>query len=176
MLSDDLTPAERAAFLFGAMTQMYDGRMLDAKTTLDDMQDIAEKLLRNQPDFLLPEYDQPATHWLRAVLFNRERDRRRAENRHQRIERANALGLAARFKDGTTESAEEVYLRYEADLEIRRLILRLPRRLGVIAMLLYDGYNSAEIARALHIPASTVRTRMQSIRSPRIRAALCISS
>jgi DNA-directed RNA polymerase specialized sigma24 family protein len=140
----------------------------------DGMHDVLETLLATQPDYLLPERGQPAEHWLRTVLWNRKRDRIRAENRHRRIEREHAAELARRYKSGTTESAERVYLRVEAEQDIRRRIMRLPRKLAVVAMLLYDDYDCAEIGQELGIPASTVRTRAQSIRSARIRRALAL--
>lgn len=168
-----LSPAERAAFLFGVLA-LHEGTILDAATTLDDMQDIAVTLLASQPDYLLPEYGQKCGHWLKTVLYNRRRDHVRAENRHRRIERKHAPELSARYGSGTAESAEKVVLRLLDEEDIRRRMLRLPPKLAVVAMLLYDDYNCAEIGQVLGIPAATARKRAQSIRSPKIRAALCL--
>lgn len=140
----------------------------------DGMQDVLETLLAHQPDYLLPEYGQDAGHWLRTVLFNRRRDRIRAENRHRRIEREHRAELAARYKGGTAESAERVYMRLVDEQDIRRKIMRLPKKLALVAMLLYEGFNSAESGRLLGIPPATVRKRLQSIRSPKVRRALCL--
>lgn len=86
----------------------------------DDMHEVLAALLAAQPDYLLPEYGQPADRWLRTVLWNRRRDRIRAENRHRRIEREHAADLAGRYKGGTAESAEKVYLRLAAEQDTRR--------------------------------------------------------
>jgi DNA-directed RNA polymerase specialized sigma24 family protein len=140
----------------------------------DGMHDVMETLLASRPDYLLPERGQPADRWLRTVLYNRKRDRIRAEDRHRRIEREHATELAGRYKGGTTESAERVYLRLVDEQDIRRRILKLPPKLATVAMLMYEGYSAAETGRLLDIPAATVRKRAQSVRSPKIRRALCL--
>jgi DNA-directed RNA polymerase specialized sigma24 family protein len=117
----------------------------------DGMQDVLETLLAAQPDYLLPERGQPADRWLRTVLWNRKRDRIRAENNHRRIEREHTAELAGRYKAGVAESAERVYLRMAAEQDIRRRIMRLPRKLATVAMLMYEGYSAAEVGTLLDI-------------------------
>jgi DNA-directed RNA polymerase specialized sigma24 family protein len=139
----------------------------------DGMHGVLETLLTVQPDYLLPEYGQDADRWLRTVLRNRKRDRIRAENRHRRIEREHARVLAGRYS-AATESAERVYMRLVDEQDTRRRILKLPPKLATVAMLMYEGYSAAETGRLLDIPAATVRKRAQSVRSPKIRRALCL--
>jgi RNA polymerase sigma factor (sigma-70 family) len=140
----------------------------------DGMHDVLETLLTVQPDYLLPERGQPADRWLRTVLRNRKRDHVRAENNHRRIEREHQAELAGRYKAGVAESAERVYMRLVDEQDTRRRILKLPPKLATVAMLMYEGYSAAETGKLLGIPASTVRTRAQKIRSARIRRALCL--
>ena len=130
------------------------------------------KMLESPPDWFLAEFGADASPWLRSVTYNHTRHAVRDTNRHERI-----LHRAAKDPHGWLsirpgESAERTVLRHLDELEIHRAIFRLPRHLADVAFLRYQGDSYAEISWALGIPVSTVKQRLHTIRSPRVRAVL----
>lgn len=141
-----------------------------SKAARGDRKKLKRKLAR-----LERQRDEARNHgaaWMRTVLFNQARDRIRAENRHERILREHFPELSDLYHAGTAESAEAIVMRILAEEDIRARINRLPRKLGVVAALLYDGWSGVEIARELKITEAAVWRRAFEIRSPRIRRAL----
>lgn len=119
------------------------------------------------------ERDQiTAGPWVRTVLFNMAKNRRRDDRNRARILKDRAPELAHKYKSGTGPSAEDVVLRKLDDEDIRRRILRLPPKLAQVATMRYAGYSCTEIADVLGISPDAVWKRAERIRSPRIRAVL----
>ena len=110
-----------------------------------------------------PQLDRPVRPWLATVLRNRRRMDVRADERRRRREHAVA----------EDDSAEP------ASLDRARVLERLSRALveldepfrAVVVRRYLDGHSSAEISRALGIPAGTVRWRLKTALE-RLRAAL----
>jgi RNA polymerase sigma factor (sigma-70 family) len=110
--------------------------------------------------------------WVRTVLYRMEIDRFRTENNRARIIREHAPELADKYKSGVGPSAESIVMRKLEDEDIRRRILRLPKKLAQVASMRYAGYEYSEIAGILGISDAAVWQRAHRIRSSRIRAVL----
>lgn len=118
----------------------------DAATADDLVQDTWVAALRNPPD---PE--RPPRPWLAAVLRCLAITRRRRE--------------AWRFdlpSEAVTPSAAQVAGRIEQERRLAREVLDLksPYR-DAILLRYYQGLSAARIARAMDVPAATVRSRIQ---------------
>lgn len=169
---DDITAKEFNSFR--ACVRVRSPRAYEGYDEEDFTMDLLTKLLQDQPDFLLPEFGQDATAWAKTVIYNHGRHARRDEKCHQRIRheavRDPKCWLRRPVRLG--ESAERTVLRHLDELEIIRKIARLPRHLGDVAYLRYQGDSYAEIGWALGINENTVKMRLRKIRSPKIRAVL----
>ena len=158
---------------FRAYTKVKSPRAYEGYDEEDFTMDLLTKLLQDQPDFLLPEYGADATAWAKTVIYNHGRHARRDENRHQRILHQAAYDPEHWLGGGRLgESAERTVLRHLDEMEIERAIFRLPKHLSQVAYLRYQGDSYAEIGWALGINENTVKMRLRTIRSPRIRAVL----
>jgi RNA polymerase sigma factor (sigma-70 family) len=112
-----------------------------------------------------PALDRPVRPWLAAVLRNRRRMNVRADARRRRRELAIA-GAGDPVAETTSIDRARVLER------LSRALVELdePFRTAVVRRYL-DGQTSAEIARALGVPAGTVRWRLKTGLA-RLRAAL----
>jgi RNA polymerase sigma factor (sigma-70 family) len=148
--------------------QSYEG--YDAE---DFVMSLLLKALSDPPDFLLPELGQNTDAWLRSVVLNAKRDAVRAENRHERILHHAALNPGSWFSTARrSESPERIVLRHLDHLENLRRIGRLPKNLGDVAYLRYEGYSIQETAQALGVSYNTAQLRLQRIRSKKVRRVL----
>ncbi len=113
-----------------------------------------------------PATDRPVRPWLATVLRNRWRMRHRGDMR--RTEREMRDALAAPVVADPADSADRA--RVLERLSAALVALDEPLRI-VVMRRYFDGESSADIARALAIPAGTVRWRLKT-GLERLRAAL----
>jgi len=113
-----------------------------------------------------PELDRPVRPWLATVLRNRRRMDRRAESRRHQRE------LAAATDEATAADAAEALDRARVLERLSAALVALdePYRTAIVRRYL-DGDNAATIARALDVPAGTVRWRIKT-GLERLRTAL----
>lgn len=119
-----------------------------------------------------PEADRPARPWLATVLRNRWRMNRRTEARR----RVREQGVAGDGEDAEVRGVEASIDRARVLEKLSRALVALdePFRTTVIRRYL-DGESAADIARALGVPAGTVRWRLKT-GLERLRASLDESS
>jgi RNA polymerase sigma factor (sigma-70 family) len=130
----------------------------------DLIQDTAIAALAHPPD-----EDREVRPWLATVLRNRWRMDRRGRARREIREQAVGLALAEAAED---TSASDAIDRARTLERLASALVQLdePCR-DVVIRRYFDGQSSAEIARALGIPAGTVRWRLKT-GLERLRAAL----
>lgn len=132
----------------------------DASRADDLVQDTWLAALRSPP-----APTTPPRPWLARVLRNRASNARRAEQRRARHEGARAEPCEPTTPAQAAEQAETQRLLAEE-------IVRLPEELRTVVVLRYfRGLDSATIARALEVPAGTVRWRLAKALDE-LRAAL----
>lgn len=134
----------------------------------DLLQDAAVTALAHPP----ADVDRPVRGWLATVLRNRWRMDRRAARRRQVRELAAMAAPGADERTGTRDAAGEAIDRARALEKLATALVALdePFRSTVIRRYL-DGEAPIEIARALRVPAGTVRWRLKTGLA-RLRAAL----
>ncbi len=133
----------------------------------DLLQDTALAAMAHPPD----DRERALGPWLATVLRNRWRMDRRGRARREARERALGLELAEESgADATDAPAAIDRARTLERLASALVALDEPFRTVVVRRYL-DGQSAAEIARALHIPAGTVRWRLKT-GLERLRAAL----
>jgi RNA polymerase sigma factor (sigma-70 family) len=112
-----------------------------------------------------PELDRPVRPWLAAVLRNRRKMDRRSEVRRQTRELAAVI-------DDDVDTAPDAIDRARALERLSAALVELdePFRTAVVRRYL-DGETAATIARALEVPAGTVRWRIKT-GLDRLRTAL----
>lgn len=109
----------------------------------DVTQEVFLRLLRTSKGF---ESDEHAKNWLMRVTVN---ECKRVWKRARSAERLED------YADKLTFSSEE-------NGELFRLVMGLPHKYRApIHLHYYEGYSTAEIARVMNIPPSTVRTRLE---------------
>jgi RNA polymerase sigma-70 factor (ECF subfamily) len=117
----------------------------------------------------LSRFDErrPLRPWLMQIVANEARNRRRSRERRQRLAvRAAALG------GHEPGSAEDLAIGAVSAAELRAALSRLDDRdRTVIALRYFAGLSEAETARALDVPAGTVKSRC-SRALERLRAQL----
>lgn len=137
----------------------------------DLVQDTAVAAITHPPDVA---DDRPLRPWLATVLRNRWRMDRRGRARREAREQALGLELAQAYGADAAEAADT-----PAAIDRARTLERLASALvaldepfrTVVVRRYLDGQSAAEIARALGIPAGTVRWRLK-VGLERLRAAL----
>jgi RNA polymerase sigma factor (sigma-70 family) len=142
--------------------------LVHGDTEADDLlQDTAVAAITHPPDA-----DRPARPWLATVLRNRWRMDRRTEARR----RVREQGVAGDGEDAEVRGVEASIDRARVLEKLSRALVALdePFRTAIIRRYL-DGESAAEIARALGVPAGTVRWRLKT-GLERLRAALDDSS
>lgn len=103
-----------------------------------------------------PRGDRDPRPWLARVMRNLSRERWRADRRRD----ARELDVALERSPET--ATDDVVERFELKALVARLVLELPEPQRSTVLLRYhEGLPSAEIARRLDIPASTVRSRLK---------------
>jgi RNA polymerase sigma factor (sigma-70 family) len=116
-----------------------------------------------------PADDRPVRPWLVTVLRNHWRMDRRARSRRQAREQA--LGLDLAEHDGAVDAPDAID-RARALERLASALVELDKPFREVVIRRYlDGQSAAEIARALDIPAGTVRWRLKT-GLERLRAAL----
>ncbi len=115
-----------------------------------------------------PDDDRPMRPWLATVLRNRWRMDRRGTSRREARERVLGAELVQAASDDAPDAIDRA--RTLERLASALVALDEPFRDVVIRRYL-DGQSAAEIARALNIPAGTVRWRLKTALE-RLRAAL----
>lgn len=96
-------------------------------------------------------------NWLCRIACNRAISTRRRERRVRPLylDELPALG----------PNPEDLYVALETARSVRRAVAHLPRKyLHVLLLRHYGEYGYAEIARRLHVPRSTVRSRLHTAR------------
>lgn len=108
----------------------------------DAIQDTILAVWENLGSLKKPEFFRT---WMTRILINKCRDIRRESTMFVPL-----------------EAAGEPACRDESNLEMKEAIEHLGEKYSLIMMLYYsEGYSIAEIAKILHIPKSTVQTRLQ---------------
>jgi RNA polymerase sigma factor (sigma-70 family) len=109
-----------------------------------------------------PDQDRPVRPWLATVLRNRWRMDRRGRARRQAREHELGLDLAEAARDDAHDAQDTIdRARTLERLASALVALDEPFRDVVIRRYL-DGQSAADIARALQIPAGTVRWRLKT--------------
>ena len=148
-------------------------RAYEGASEEDFIMDLILKLLESMPDFLLPEYEADATPWARTVVLNQARHAVRDSNIHKKgLKHAAQDPGSWLYARRLGESAERTVMRRLDELAIHHAIFRLPEHLADVAFLRYQGDSYTDIARTLGINENTVKMRLRTIRSPKVRAAL----
>ena len=108
----------------------------------DAIQDTILAVWENLGSLKKPEFFRT---WMTRILINKCRDIRRESTMFVPL-----------------EAAGEPAYRDESNLELKEAIEYLDEKYSLIMVLYYsEGYSIAEIAKILHIPKSTVQTRLQ---------------
>jgi RNA polymerase sigma factor (sigma-70 family) len=116
-----------------------------------------------------PQDDRPMRPWLAVVLRNRWRMDRRGRARRDAREQAIGLELAG---EGRSDTAPEAIDRARTLERLASALVALDEPFRDVVIRRYlDGQSGADIARALEIPAGTVRWRLKT-GLERLRAAL----
>ncbi|MFZ6186072.1 sigma-70 family RNA polymerase sigma factor [Nannocystis pusilla] len=144
----------------GATTALADMKWLQRLAAVlardaDDAADLVQDTLVTAWSHPPADDGQPLRPWLATVLRNRFRMQLRTQARRERREQAGASTGA------TTAEPDRELLR----LELLRVLLAELERLApedrkILVRRFFEGESAAEIARALAIPAGTVRSRL----------------
>jgi RNA polymerase sigma factor (sigma-70 family) len=117
-----------------------------------------------------PEEDRPVRPWLATVLRNRWRMDRRG--RARRVAREQVIGLELEAESGAGDTAPEAIDRARTLERLASALVALDEPFRDVVIRRYlDGQTAADIARALQVPAGTVRWRLKT-GLDRLRAAL----
>jgi RNA polymerase sigma factor (sigma-70 family) len=116
-----------------------------------------------------PDPDRPPRPWLRAVLANLGRARRRNDGRRLRREQQWQTTAAA---PPEVPAIDEVYQRLELQRLVAEQVMALEEPLRAVIVLRYfEDLDSVQIARLTGAPEGTVRWRLK-VALDRLRAAL----
>ncbi|MHC4472706.1 MAG: sigma-70 family RNA polymerase sigma factor [Planctomycetota bacterium] len=102
-----------------------------------------------------PSHDRSEKGWLATVVRNAANQLRRGERARRRREHATAV---AEFEEDSSRLAERVEMQHRVAREV--LALDEPWR-SVVLLRYFDDLSSAEVARRLGVPSSTVRNRLK---------------
>lgn len=175
-----LTPGEQATIRhawLAAVVACYASRAAEQPTSLVPFAD--DEGFYNPRKWGQGKIRQPddVEKWLKTVLYNAVRNAIRDQRLHREILAEVVLEPNHwTHVENHGESAEATFMRRESEREILGRIKGLPRHLGQVAYLRYWGFPNGEIAWLLNIHINTVKQRLRTIRSPKIRRALGLSS
>ncbi len=119
----------------------------DPAAAEDVSQEVFLRLLRSRGDFQSPAH---LKNWLIRVAIN---------------ESKRALASPWRNTEPLEDYAERLSFSSPETGDTFRLVMELPRKYRLVLYLhYYEGYRATELAQLLHLPASTVRTRLDRAR------------